>query len=251
MTLLKFLTNLFYMNIFTTLFYQPILNLLVWLHNIIPGNDFGWAIIGLTIIIKFILWPLSAKSLKSQKALQDLQPKVDALKEQYKDNKEAQGRAMMDLYRNEKVSPFSSCLPLLIQFPFLIAIFQVLRDGLNNGSLEKLYPFVQKPELVNTIFLGIFDLSKANIFLAVIAGGLQFWQTKMLVHKKQPEVPGSKDESMASMMNKQMLYLMPIITVVIGSTLPGGLALYWLINTLTTIVQQYIILKQHNKKSNA
>ncbi|MDP1709520.1 MAG: YidC/Oxa1 family membrane protein insertase [Candidatus Komeilibacteria bacterium] len=233
------------MNIFVVLFYQPILNLLVWLHNIIPGNDFGWAIIALTIIIKIILWPLSGKSLKSQKALQDLQPKVDALKEQYKNNKEAQGRAMMDLYRTEKVSPFSSCLPLLVQFPFLIAIFQVLRDGLNDGSLNKLYSFIAKPEAVNTVFLGIFDLSKANIFLAIIAGGLQFWQTKMLVHKKQPNIPGAKDEGMASMMNKQMLYLMPIVTVVIGATLPGGLALYWLMNTLVTLIQQFFVLRRH------
>ncbi len=234
------------MNLFTTIFYQPILNLLVWLHNIIPGNDFGWAIIGLTIIIKLILWPLSGKSLKSQKALQDLQPKLNALKEKYKNDKEELGRAMMELYRQEKVSPFSSCLPLLIQLPFLIAIYQVLRDGLQNGSLNLLYPFIAKPEAVNAVFLGIADLSKANIPMAVIAGALQFWQTKMLVHKNQPLVPGGQDEGMASMVNKQMLYLMPVITVLIGATLPGGLTLYWLMNTLVTIIQQIFVLRKQN-----
>lgn len=232
------------MNPFTIIFYQPILNLLVWLHNVIPGNDFGWAIIALTIIIKIILWPLSGKSLKSQKALQELQPKVDALKEKFKDNKEELGRAMMELYKKEKVSPFSSCLPLLVQLPFLIAIYQVLRDGLQNGSLNLLYSFMAKPEAVNTVFLGIVDLSKTSVVMAVIAGALQFWQTKMLMHKKQPNIPGAKDEGMASMVNKQMLYVMPIVTVVIGASLPGGLTLYWLMNTLATVAQQLFVLKK-------
>lgn len=244
--LVSYILYLYFMSIFTIIFYQPILNLLVWLHNIIPGNDFGWAIIGLTIIIKLILWPLSGKSLKSQKALQDLQPKVDALKEKFKNNKEELGRAMMELYKKEKVSPFSSCLPLIVQLPFLIAIYQVLRDGLQNGSLEKLYSFVARPEVVNTMFLGVFDLSKTSIIMAVLAGALQFWQTKMLIHKKQPLVPGAKDEGMASMVNKQMLYIMPVVTVVIGASLPGGLTLYWLMNTLVTVVQQIFVLRKQN-----
>jgi YidC/Oxa1 family membrane protein insertase len=78
----------------------------------------------------------------------------------------------------------------------------------------------------------------------VAAGILQFFQTKMLTHKKQPQVPGASDEGIASMMNKQMLYMMPIITVFIGATLPGGLALYWTMNTLITLLQQMIVLKK-------
>ena len=232
------------MNPFVILFYQPILNLLIWLHNIIPSNDIGWAIIGLTIVIKIILLPLSAKSLKSQKSLQDLQPKVDALRKKFKDNKEAMGKELMNLYREEKVSPFSSCLPLLVQLPFLFAIFQVLNDGVQNVSLERLYSFVARPEFVDVNFLEIFNLENPSIPLAVAAGILQFFQTKMLTHKKQPQVPGASDEGIASMMNKQMLYMMPIITVFIGATLPGGLALYWTMNTLITLLQQMIVLKK-------
>ena len=232
------------MNPFVILFYQPILNLLIWLHNIIPSNDIGWAIIGLTIVIKIILLPLSAKSLKSQKSLQELQPKVDALRKKFKDNKEAMGKELMNLYREEKVSPFSSCLPLLVQLPFLFAIFQVLNDGVQNVSLERLYSFVARPEFVDVNFLEIFNLENPSIPLAVAAGILQFFQTKMLAHKKQPQVPGASDEGIASMMNKQMLYMMPIITVFIGATLPGGLALYWTMNTLITLLQQMIVLKK-------
>ena len=235
------------MNPFVILFFQPILNLLIWLHNIIPGNDFGWAIIALTILIKLILWPLSAKALHSQKALQDIQPKVDALRKKFKDKKEAMGKELMSLYKQEKVSPFSSCLPLLVQLPFLFAIFQVLRDGIVTGTAERLYPFISQPEVVDTIFLGIFDLEKRSIILALTAGALQFFQTRMLTHKKQPQVPGSGDESMTSMMNKQMMYIAPIITVVFGFTLPGGLTLYWTMNTLITLIQQIIVLRKHKE----
>ncbi|MDP6571368.1 MAG: YidC/Oxa1 family membrane protein insertase, partial [Patescibacteria group bacterium] len=195
------------MNPFVILFFQPILNLLIWLHNIIPGNDFGWAIIALTILIKLILWPLSAKSLHSQKALQDIQPKVDELRKKFKNQREAMGKELMNLYKQEKVSPFSSCLPLLIQLPFLLAIFQVLREGVVAGNVEQLYSFVAQPEAVNTIFLGFLNLEARSITLAIAAGALQFWQTRMLMHKKQPKVPGSEDEGMASMMNKQMMYI--------------------------------------------
>ncbi len=234
------------MNIFEILFTRPILNLLVFIYNNIPGNDFGLSIIVLTVVIKFILFPLSVKSIKSQKALQDLQPKMNALKEKYKDNKEALGREMMDLYKKEKVSPFSSCLPLLLQFPFLIAIYQVLRNGMANGAMEKLYYFIPAPETVSTMFLGFLDLSQKNVALAVIAGALQFLQTKMLTRTKQPNVPGSKDESMTSALNKQMMYMMPIVTIVIGVSLPGGLMLYWGTSTLVTILQQVIVFKKNN-----
>jgi len=233
------------MNPFVILFYQPILNLLIWLHNTIPGDDFGWAIIGLTVLIKIILLPLSAKSLRSQKSLQELQPKVDELRKKYKDDRERQGRELMELYRKEKISPFSSCLPLLIQLPFLLAIFQVLRDEVATGNLDLLYSFVAIPETINTVFLGILNLESPSIIIALIAGALQFWQTRMLVHKRQPAVPGAADESMTSMMNKQMMYIAPVITVIFGATLPGGLTLYWAVNTLTTLIQQITVFRKH------
>lgn len=239
------------MNPFVILFYQPILNLLILLHNVIPGDDFGWAIIGLTVLIKIILLPLSAKSLRSQKALQELQPKVDDLRKKYKDDKERMGRELMSLYRQEKVSPFSSCLPLLVQLPFLLAIFQVLRDEVSTGNLVLLYPFVAVPESINTLFLGIVSLEAPSIPIALIAGALQFWQTRMLVHKRQPQIPGAADESMTSMMNKQMMYLAPIITVVFGATLPGGLTLYWAVNTLTTLIQQILVFRTRENGSSA
>ena len=202
------------------------------------------------ISIHYIINPFSIKSLKSQKTLQDLQPKIDAIKAQYKDQKDKLGAEMMALYKREKVSPFSSCLPLLIQFPFLIAVYQVFRTGLSNGSLDLLYPFISNPGEINAIAFGFLDLSKPQVVLAVLAGLAQYIQAKMLISKK-PEVKslGSKDESMMTIMNKQMTFLMPIMTVIIGVSLPGGLVLYWFVVTLLTVLQQFITFKKKNKNS--
>lgn len=234
-------------HIFEVVFYQPILNLLVFLYNTISFHDLGLAIIFLTIAIKGILWPLSQKSIKAQKSLQDLQPKINAVKEQYKDNKQEQGQAMIKLYKDNKINPFSSCLPLLIQLPFLLAVFRVFRDGLNN-KLDLVYPFIERPEVINTMAFGFLDLSKPNIYLAILAGLAQFWQAKMMMTKRAAiKTEGAKDEDMAAIMNKQMLYFMPALTVFIGWTLPGGLTMYWFIVTLLTAVQQLIVFKKHNQ----
>ena len=226
-------------SIFHAVFYEPILNLLVFLYNIIPGHDIGLAIIAMTIIIKAILLPLSKQSIKSQKSLQNLQPKIDELKKKYSHSKEELGRAMMQLYKQEKVNPFSSCLPLLVQLPFLWAVFIVFRDGLSNQALNNVYSFISQPGAINPVSLGLVDLSKPNIILAVLAGVAQFWQAKMMITRR-PEVRGNgaKDEDMMAIMNKQMLYFMPILTTVIGMTFPGGLALYWLVTTVLTALQQ-------------
>lgn len=231
--------------LFHVVLYQPILNFLVLIYNFIPGHDIGLAIILMTVIIKLALYPFSLKSIKSQKALQDIQPKIETLKIKYKDQKDKLAQEMMILYKTEKVSPFSSCLPLLIQLPFLIAVFQVFRSGLSNGSLEVLYPFIYNPGALNPITLGFLDLSKPQIGLALLAGLAQFWQVKMLSTKK-PEVKtdGSKDESMMVIMNKQMMFMMPIMTVFIGATLPGGLTLYWFMTTVLTAIMQLIAFRK-------
>ncbi len=232
------------MAIFTTFFYQPILNLLVFLYNISPFSDIGIAILLLTIVIKLALWPLNNSSIKSQKALQDLQPKIDELKKIHKDNKIALSQATMDLYKNNKVNPFSSCLPLLIQLPFLIAVFQVFRDGVNS-KLDLVYPFITNPGSIDMISFGFVDLAQPNIYLAVLAGLAQFWQSKMMLAKKPViKTEGSKDENMAAIMSKQMTYVMPVVTVFIGIKLPGGLTLYWFVLTLLTALQQLLIFKK-------
>ncbi|HNX10564.1 MAG TPA: YidC/Oxa1 family membrane protein insertase [bacterium] len=234
-------------HIFQVVFYQPILNLLVFLYNTISFHDLGIAIILLTIIIKGLLWPLSQKSIKAQKALQDLQPKINDLKAKYKGDKQQMSLAMMALYKEHKINPMSSCFPVLLQLPFLWAVFQVFRDGLHS-KLDLVYPFITRPESINMMAFGFLDLSKVNIYLAILAGLAQFWQTKMMLSRRPTvKTAGSKDEDMAAIMNKQMVYMMPILTIFIGISLPGGLTFYWLIVTILTGVQQVIVFKKHKK----
>ena len=225
-------------------FFQPILNLLVWLYVTVPGRDIGIAIILLTVVIKLILYPLTQLQIKQQRAMQELQPKIEEIRQRLKDDKEKQAAELMELYKRDKVNPAASCLPLLIQLPVFIALFSALKTGLASHGLNMLYPFVPNPQTINTMFLGIFDLTKPNYVLAILAGLIQFWQTKQIlkppaatVASPPPEVAGSegaKDESMTAIMNKQMTYMMPIMTVVIGFSLPGGLTLYWLTMSLLT-----------------
>jgi len=230
--------------IFNTILYQPLFNLLIWLYNIL-GQDIGLAIIGLTVLTKLVLYPLSLQAIKAQKSLSTLQPKIEELKVKYKDQKEVMSEELMKLYQENKINPLSSCLPILIQLPILIAVYQVFMKGLGSEGLENLYPFVANPGHINSVFLGFLDLSKANIVLAILAGLAQFWQARMMpMAKPTVKTPGSRDEGMASMMNKQMLYFMPLITVVIGASLPGGLTLYWFLTTILTIAQQYFYFRK-------
>lgn len=230
--------------LYQTILYQPILNFLVFVYNVIPSHDIGLAIIVLTFVVKLILLPFSAQGIKSQKALQEIQPKMEELKIKYKGEKEKLAAETMKLYKEQKVNPLSSCLPLLIQFPFLIAVYQAFRTGLASTDLTLLYSFVANPGSINPISLGFIDLAKSNLVLAVLAGIAQYIQTKMLSTKKPPKITkDSKDEGMLAGMNKSMNYLMPLMTMVIGASLPGGLTLYWLVTTILTIVQQKLLFK--------
>ena len=234
---------------FTTIFYQPIFNLFVALYNVLPGHDAGIVIIVITLLVRAVLYPFYRSQVKAQKAMQDLQPKLNAIKDQYANDKEKQAKAMMDVYKEHKVNPFSSCLPLLIQLPIFIAVYQVLRDGLTKtSSFDLLYSFVTKPDMINHMFFGILDLSQRSIVLAILAGLAQFWQGKMLFAKRPDPAlrkeKEAKDEDTMAIMNKQMMYIMPAMITFIGISLPSGLALYWLISTLFMVAQQYIAFRE-------
>lgn len=237
--------------LFNEVLYRPIFNALVFLYNIIPGHDFGIAIILLTILIRFILFPLSYKSIKSRQALSVLQPRIKEIQKKYK-TKEEQTRETMKLYKEHKVNPFSGCLPLLIQFPVLIALYRVLINAFKPESLAALYSFIRNPGTINASFLGILDLSKSSPVLAVLAGISQFFYSKITM-KYSPSMPqptfqkGKMD--IQKTMGRQMLYFMPILTVVIAWNFPAGLPLYWIITTLLGLAQEYYFLKKTHAKT--
>jgi len=237
----------FIINFFYIALYQPLFNCLVLLYNCIPGHDFGVAIVFLTIIIRLLLYPISIKSVKSQRALQKLQPKMQELQKKYKDDKEKQAKEVLALYQREKINPFSGILLAVIQIPILIALYQVFWNGLKPDELFVLYNFVANPGHINSLFFGLIDLSKPNLMFAFLAGLVQYFQTKMLT-------PNIKNKSatadFAQIMQKQMLYIFPLFTVIILVGLPSALGLYWVIGGLFSIVQQYFILKQNGTKPN-
>jgi YidC/Oxa1 family membrane protein insertase len=230
-------------NIFNIILYKPLFNLLVLLYNYIPGKDFGLAIIFLTLIIRILLYPLSVKAVNSQKALQKLQPKIQEAQRKYKDDKEKQAKEVLEIYKTEKINPFSGLFLAMIQFPILIALYNVFWQGLNPKELTNLYSFVSNPININSFFLGMVDLSKPNLIFAITAGILQYFQTKMLTPKTAPSSAG-KNPDFSQMMQKQMLYFFPILTMIILLGLPSALGLYWIISGLFSIIQQYFILKK-------
>lgn len=235
-----------------TILYKPLFNALVFFIWLIPGNNVGIAIIILTIIIRLILLPSSAKAIKAQKQLKDLQPALEKIKEKYKDNKEGQAKATMAFYQQNKINPFSSCLPLLIQFPVLIILYYVFRAGLDTSRFDELlYSFTPVPEAVNTIFLGV-DLAQPSIYLAIIAGLFQFIQARQMTltssktkDKKEGQAKEQKTGDMIQeSLGKQMTYLMPIFTVIIAMKLPAALAVYWIVTTIFAVIQQWWIFKK-------
>lgn len=238
--------------LFNTIFFQPIFNLLIFFHNSLPGQSIGLAIILLTVVVKLILWPLSVKALHSQKALQDIQPKMEELKKKYpdKEQKEELAKEMMALYSKEKVSPMSSCLPMLVQLPVFIAIYQSMARGLKSEGFDKLYPFIANPGTVDPMFLSSVNLSTPFWPLAILAGISQFFQARMMVTRQQPKIEGSKDEATMAIMNKQMVYMMPVLTVFICWRMPSGLTLYWLVMNLLTLLQQYYFLRNTKRLRN-
>lgn len=223
--------------LFNEIFYRPLFNGLIFLYNIVPGHDLGVSIIILTILIRLILWPLTSKSIKSQKALTKIQPQIEEIKKKFKNNKEAQAKALMGLYSENKISPLAGFLPLVIQIPIIIALWQVFLNSLNL-DLNSLYSFVPAPTQVQSIFLGLVDLSHKSVVLAVLAGVLQYFQTKMIMPPSSTKPAGASDFS--QIMSKQMLYFGPILSMIIFGTLPAALPLYWIVVTLLTLLQQYL-----------
>ncbi len=237
-------------NIFNLILVKPLLNLLVGIYNVIPGHDFGVAIIILTILVRLILYPLAQSGIKSQKALSEIQPEIKALQKKYKDNKEKQSQELMKLYKEKHINPAGGCLPLLIQLPVLIALFQVLRKGVTGEGGALLYGFVSHPAAINPLFIGLINLGTASIVLAILAGITQFIQGKMLAPASASQGSGDKGD-FSSSLNKQMVYTMPIFTLLIALRFPAGLSLYWVVSNVFTIFQQYLIISKKQKDERA
>lgn len=233
------------MNLFDIVLYQPLFNILIVFYQYLPGRDFGVAVIALTVLIRFLLYPLVAESIRVQKITAQIQPKVKEIQEKFKNDKEKQAMLMMELWRENKVNPLSSFLFLIIQLPILWALYQVFWNGFKDGALSKLYEFVPNPGTIDPMFFGFANLSQSYPAFAVAAGILQFVQVKMMMPKIiDDKKQKTQTEQFAAMMQTQSLYVFPLITVLIFWGLPSALGLYWIVTSVFSIVQQYFILKK-------
>lgn len=238
---------------FDIILVKPLINVLILFYSLIPFHDFGLAIILLTVLIRAVLWPLQSQTLRSQKALNKLQPEIKKISEKYKNDPKKVQAMTLELYKEKEVNPLSSCLPTLIQLPLLFALFYALikfKDpgfiqltDPNTGLLSFLYPWVRNLGFVQgalsqpftTNLFGLVSLAKPNLVLAVIAGATQFLQTKLMT-------PSNQGGGQAAQTMNMMLYMFPLLTVFIGATMPGALPLYWIITSGAAALQQYLIM---------
>ena len=228
--------------LFNAILYQPLLNGLIFLYNTIAFKDFGIAIILLTIVIRLLLFPIFQKSTRHQKQMQDLQPKLKKLQDQHKGDKAKQAEAMMSLYKEHKISPFSGFLMLLIQIPILIALYQVFSKSLSPDFLSSLYSFVSAPENIHYSFLGLINLAEKNIIIGILAAAAQYFQGKISLPKREL----GQNLTTAERMGRNMVFIGPALTGFILLSLPSALGIFWIVGSLFSIGQQIIINKESN-----
>jgi YidC/Oxa1 family membrane protein insertase len=236
--------------IWHTIFFDPIYNTLVFFIDVIPGGDVGLAIIATVLIVKTILLPISIKAAKTQKAMKEIEPKLKEMKEKFKDNRQQQAEATMQIYREAGMNPFASILLIFIQIPIIIALYySVSRGGgipLPDINLDILYSFVHAPVHITMNFLGLVDITKRSLLLALGAGITQFIHVQFTMPKLAPKAadaePNMKDDFMRNMQT-QMRYVMPVLITFVAYSISAAIALYFLVSNLTTIAQEYFVRK--------
>ncbi len=240
--------------LYHAIIYQPMYNGLIFLMDLLPWFDVGLIIIIFTLIVKLILFPLSKKSVQTQLTMKKIEPELNALKEKYKADKQEQARQIMKFYKEKGVNPFSGVLLLIIQLPIIFALYRIfLHSGLPSINMDLLYSFISEPHNINMFFLGLVDISKKNIFLALIAGVTTFLQVRfsMPAMPKRELTPGAKpnfQEDFARSMNLQMRYIFPVIAFFISWSISGAIALYWITSNVFTVGQELYIRRTVRRK---
>lgn len=212
--------------------YKPILSLFVLILGFVPGGSLGIAIVLVTVLFKIVLLPLSLKSSKSAILMRKIQPKVDAIKIKYTD-KNIQAKELMNLYKAEGVHPMSGCLPLIIQIPILIALYQVLN--------------ISAAASANQMFLGI-DLLGKSIILALLTGVAQYFMASITASNQAAPTGDDMQAQLARSMQTQMKYVLPVMMVFLSYATNGALSLYILTSTLLAILQEVLVKKYYAKR---
>lgn len=233
---------------FYTIIIQPLTNILVFLTSFLGGN-IGLAIIMMTILVKLVLLPFAYSTTKSQRAMKKIQPKLEEIKKQYPDPAE-QSKKIMELYKEHNTNPLSGCLPLLIQFPLIIGLYQVFLKGVSIDPVI-LYSFISSPEHISNTFLGII-MTEKSFLLAIFAGITQYIQLHFSPAMQNDEqINNEKTTSVSIMenMQKNMKYTLPIMIVLFSAIVPAAVALYWVTTNIVTIFQEFWINKTIKKQT--
>ena len=267
---------------FDAIIVKPIFNALMLLYSIIPGGDFGVAIILFTIFIRILIYPLVRKQLHQTKLMRKMQPEIAKIKKEAKGNKQLEATMQMELYKRHGISPFQSIFILLIQLPIFIGLYHVIqiivlhRDEVAKfayAPLEQLEPIkkiIENPENFNHTMLGFIDLTKTafsngtvNIVLlalALISAITQYIMSKQTmpttgtpkrfrdIMKEAAEGKQSDPADMSAAMMRNMVKIMPIMMFFIMVNLPGALALYYTVSNLVATAQQHYLLNKDTEE---
>lgn len=215
-------------NLFNTLLRDPLTALLRFLYESVTFGDLGLAIVILTVLIRTALAPLFYKSLRQQSALRKLQPHIKNIQDKHKNDREAQGKALMDLYREHGVNPLASFGLLLVQLPILIALYQVFLSPLPD---------------IDQSFLGLINLQERSTLMVVIAALLQYFLGVLSIDKAAPA------DDPAARMGRNMAVIGPLITVLVLYSLPAAVGLYWIATTAFSIAQQMHVSARYGKNT--
>jgi len=210
--------------LFKTFLYHPLEQALVWLYNTVAFHDLGLAIILLTVAVRIVLYPLFYKAFKNQTMMQKIQPHIKQIQHDHKENKEKQAQALMALYKEHNINPFSGFLMLLVQLPILIALYKLFVSGI--------------PAELNPISFGLLNLQTRNIVMIGLAAIAQYFQGRLSL---PPNI--KTDDSTTSRVARQMVFMGPVLTLVILYTTPAAVGLYWLVSSIFSLGQQIIINK--------
>ncbi len=233
--------------IFTTFFYAPLYNCLIFFISILPYHNVWVAVVLFTCIVKVILFPLSQKSIKTQFEMKKIEPELNEIKLKHKDNKTLQAEKTMQLYKERGINPFSGIFLMLLQLPVLLALYYIfLKGGLPKVDTTLVYSFTKIPDIININLFGLSVFDKNTTF-AVLAGLAQFFQMQITLpntpkKEKTSDKPDFKDE-LAKSMNMQMKYVMPIIIFFIARGFPIVVALYLITSSLFAIGQELYVRK--------
>lgn len=270
------------MSLFTVIIVQPIFNLLVLIYNLIPGHNFGLAIIVFTIIVRLLLWPLVKKQLHQAKLMRKMQPELKRIKKAAKGDRAKESAMMMELYKERGVNPFASIGVLLLQLPILIGLYSGLRRVVDDPHqlVTFSYPWIQdfgwmqqlshNINLFDDTLINIVDLTRSALgqagtywpamILVIASAVVQYFQSKQLmpqdkdakslrqILKSAGEGKQADQSEMNAAVGRSTRFLIPAMIFFFTVGLPSALSLYWLVGGIVAFIQQSVVLREDTEE---